>query len=386
MSQSIRLVAGIAAVLAGRRLAELPAPIESEPLCNLLGAPSAIVHTSPDLRLERADGGVQFTALLETGHAAGTVSIGPASIPPSTGMLRFSCGLTLVGNPECRLSAEFAVAGTPREPVSVAFSSYAARVGDVCQDMFVPVPDAADSVTFELRIKRGEGEQSGVRLWRPCLTAAHAWPGPETPVDDALLFRQRFSRPDGSAEFVRGAPAAFPVWSCVLPTAHGKNGPGLHVVRAHDAEVFAVPGNWSGARGHVRFWLRPEWDAGDARPADMVRISQAGKPRLLVRKNHGWSFLFVVWDGEGKTHGASCSLRLLGRDRWSKVDAVWDSGKGLCLVVNGVALGRKDCTWAVPAPVPPAIRVGEGQHDKPERAPYVLDEIEIRTDVPEGLL
>ena len=97
----------------------------------------------------------------------------------------------------------------------------------------------------------------------------------------------------------------------------------------------------------------------------------------LIRKNHGWSFLFVVWDRENKTHGVSCDLRNLVRDQWTKIEGVWDAGKGLRLIVNGVVLGKKEGTWPVESVGAVALRVGQGEHDKKEPAPYVLDEIEV---------
>ena len=81
------------------------------------------------------------------------------------------------------------------------------------------------------------------------------------------------------ADFARGVAGALPAWSCVLPTARGKSGPGLRTLQPSDAAVFVLPDGEALSKGRITFWVRPAWGPGDARPADMVKVSQGGKPR-----------------------------------------------------------------------------------------------------------
>ena len=350
---------------------------ELKPLQNLLGARFERVSSGPGVQIQHDADRAGLSARFAPGSTAGCVRLGPVSLPSGTGVLRFTGALSLIGDSTCSMKVIFSSRGVASEPVNVLFSGHAARVGDVFQDVFVPVPSAVDGATIEMHLKKVGGDVPALRLRYPCLIALRV-PAARPPAEDAVLFRQAFSEPDGRADVVGKDTATFPAWSCVLPTAAGKSGPGLRATRAQHAALFALPDQQElVVRGSVSFWLKPLWDQGDARPADMVKLTRGGRGMALIRKNHGWSFLFVVWDRENKTHGVSCDLRYLVRDQWTKIEGVWDAGKGLRLIVNGVVLGKKEGTWPVESVGAVALRVGQGEHDKKEPAPYVLDEIEV---------
>lgn len=366
--------------------AQAPAPMVNGLECSLNVPTRVAVVARAGVRTECTADGAEFITTLLPGRADGRACLGPVRLPPGAATLRFTAALTVPDALTCELLVRFSSAGTARDPATVPYSSYAARAGGVFQDVFIPVAKGADSATLELRLTAAEAGEAALRLRYPCVTVEPAAREPEQTEDGGVLFRQSFSHPDGRADYVKGAVGVRPAWACALPTARGKSGPGLRAEYPHEALHFVLPEEQVLGHGVLTFWLQPLWAPGDACPADMVKISQRGGPRILVRKNHGWSFLFVVWDQAGKTHGASCDLRNLTRDQWTRVEATWDAAQGLRLMVNGVVLGSNDCTWPPPVPASLAVRLGQGEHDKPERAPYVLDEVELRTDVPKGAL
>lgn len=357
--------------------------LQPDPVCNLLGAGLVAVSSGPGIQIEREDDGTGLTVRLRAGSTTGRVQLGPVSLSADVGVLRFTGALSLAGNPTCQLSATFSSDGAATGPIDIPFSGHAARVEDVFQDVFIPVPPGADSAMIVFALTQTDDAEAVFRLGYPCLTTVPRT-GPREFGGGAVAFRQTFSHADGRADVVSDAVSLYPAWSCVLPTAMGKAGPGLRARRAQDAAVFTLPGQQElAARGYVNFWLKPLWDQGDAQPADMIKLTQGGRPNLLIRKNHGWSFLFVVWDRDKKTHGVSCDLRNLVKGQWTKIEGVWDAEKGVRLIVNGVTLGKKDTPWAVSSTGAIALRIGQGEHDTKEPAPYVLDEIEILTHVPE---
>jgi len=340
------------------------------------------VKTGPGVRLQRDDDGAGVSLRLGKGKTSGWIRLGPVPVR-GPGAVRFTAALSVPAGLTLRIQVHFSAKGMTFRPVQAPFSEYAARVGGVFQDLFVSAPPGAERASMELLFARTAGTEAALRLRYPCLTALPAAAAsPET--DDALVFRQSFSFVDGRADWAKDAKSLYPVWSCVLPVARGEDGPGLPVRRAEEAVAFRLPKQPPLlSRGCLSFWLKPLWSMGDARPADMAKLTQ-GKARALVRKNHGWSFLFVIWDVRGKTHSVSCSLKNLPRERWTKVEAVWAAEKGLRLILNGVVLGKKDDAWPAGAGGNATLRIGQGEYDRKERAPYVLDDIELWRRLPKG--
>lgn len=385
MKQRCVQLAIVSTALLACRSAE---PQSQPPLApaTVLGGPElAAAAGGPAVRIEQGADGVGLTARLAPGATTGRVFLGPAFLTAGATVLRFTGALSLTGNPECRLSAVFSSGGVVDKPVGFPFSGHAARTGGVFQDVFVPVPQGADSAKIELQMTRAGDTEPALSLRHAYLTSVVAGEAGQ-PGNDGTAFRHSFSRPDGRADRVEGAASLYPAWSCVLPTAEGKAGPGLRARCAQDAVLFTLPEQRQlPSRGHLTFWLKPLWGQGDARPADMIKLTQGGRSNVLVRKNHGWSFLLVVWDRDGKTHGVSCDLRNLTKGHWTKVEAVWAVEKGLRLIVNGVTLGTSDAPWAASASGAVALRIGQGEHDAKEPAPYVLDEIEVLTRLPKDV-
>lgn len=356
-------------------------PTASGPVSSLLGLNLALVTPGPEIRIEPDADGAGFSARFVPGDTSGRIRLGPVPVPGGAGVLKFTGALSLPADLTCRISVLFSAAGVASAPVTLAFSEHAARVGDVFQDLFIPVQPEADSVLLELHVTQAGNAGPTLRLRYPCLTAMSA-SAVQAPVEEVVVFRQSFSHPDGRADVVKDGASLYPVWSCVLPAAMGKAGPGLRAKRSQDAAFFSLPEQQELlSRGHLTFWLKPLWDQGDARPADMIKLTQ-GRSKVLVRKNHGWSFLLVVWDGDGKTRGVSCDLRTLTKGHWTKIEAVWAAEKGMRLIVNGVTLGKKDDSWSVSPKGAMTLRIGQGEHDTKEPAPYILDDIEILTRLP----
>ena len=381
MKQRCVLFAIVTMALPAWRPAEAQSLAKLDPVHNLLGHKLTAVAAGSGIQIRREADGAGITAILAPGSTTGSVRLGPVRLPPGARALRFTGALSLAGDPKCRMSVAVSSGGMAGKPATIPFSDYAARIGGVFQDMFIRVPPGADSAKIEFHLTRTGHGKTGLGLRYPCLTAVIE---AEPPESEGVAFRHSFSHPDGRADVANGAATSRPAWSCVLPTAEGKTGPGLETEQPQDAMFFALPAQQVMARGHLTFWLRPLWDQGDARPGDMVKLSQRGRAKVLVRKNHGWSFLFVIWDRDGKTRSASCDLRNLTKGHWTKVEAAWDATKGMRLIVNGVTLGKRDCSWPVPPPEPVGVRIGQGEYDKPERAPYVLDEVEILTRTLKG--
>ena len=375
---SIALVA-----LAVSAAASAPGPGE-KPLVNLLGSGLSAIAPGPGVEVQRSQDGAGLAAKLRPGAAEGVVDLGPFPLPAATGLLRFTArlGMSLTGS--CSLFAGFAVGGRESRMSGVPFSQYGARLGPVFQDLAIPVPAGANSARLRFVLTAGADGGAPELVIRHPFACAAPHPAVQESGDGNLVLRHGFCHPDGRADLCRGG-SLLPLWSCMLPTARGKDGPGLLLRSASDAMLFSLPKQQVLERGHVTFCLKPGWEQRDGRPADMVRISQGSPAKLLIRKNHRWSFLFVCWDAKGKTRSAHCALKELHKDRWTKVLAAWDANRGLRLVLNGVTLGKKDCTWAAPPASRVGVRVGQGKHDKGSRAPYVLDGIEVRTDVPRGV-
>ncbi|OGV63337.1 MAG: hypothetical protein A3K19_21825 [Lentisphaerae bacterium RIFOXYB12_FULL_65_16] len=355
-----------------------------EPVRNLLGTHPAIVPSGPEIQYRQDPDGAGLSATLAPGSAPGSVSLGPASFPSGTSLLRLTAAITLTGTSVCEISAVFTAGDKAQPPTQLPFSPHAAQSNGVFQDLSIAVPPATDGVRIEFRVTPAAGSEAVLHLRYPCLTVLPVPAAPPSP-SDGTLFRHSFSHPDCRADLVQGAPTPYPAWSCVQPTAPGKTGPGQLVKQPQDAAWFALPAQQVIARGTVTFWLQPIWEPGDARPGDMLKLSQ-GKGAILIRKNHGWSFLFVLWDGDHQSRSVSCDLKNLAQGQWTKVEAAWDAETGLRLSVNGVALATKECTWPVPPPEPVGLRLGQSEYDKPERAPYVLDEVEIRVEPMKGAL
>ncbi|OGV78570.1 MAG: hypothetical protein A3K19_32035 [Lentisphaerae bacterium RIFOXYB12_FULL_65_16] len=372
--------------LTSRSLAAPPLPRLPEPVSNLLGAPLPNVGHGPGIQVHRDQDGAGISATLMAGIKEEKVWFGPVSLPPDAGTLRFTAALTLIGKPGCQVSAVFTSGGVAHEPRPIPFSRHAALIGNVFQDLFIAVPPQAESIRLEFHFSVVDAEaEGGLRLRYPCLTAVAPAAIEQTPAEEHVIFRNRFSRPDVSADLIRGAPAPWPAWSCLEPTTEGKAGPGLRTEQPQDAVSFVLPSQQLVARGTVALWLQPLWSQGDARPADILKLTQ-GKGAILIRKNHGWSFLFVLWDAERRTHAVSCDLKTFTRGQWTRIEAAWDAEKGMGLSVNGVKLATEDCTWSAPPPEPLELRLGQGQDGEGQRAPYVLDDVEILVDTRQGAL
>ncbi len=376
------LVLTLFARLAAGSLAGTPLAA-AEPVRNLFGTVAAMVPSGPEIQCRQDADGAGGSATLAPGSAPASVRLGPVAFPSGTRLLRCTVAIALSGAPDCEITAGFTSAGQSQAPAPLPFSKYAAENAAGFQDLYLAVPPAADGVRFEFRLIPVAGAEVGLHLRYPCLTAVPADVAAPLPSATGVVFWHSFSHPDGRADWVQGAPTLYPVWSCVPPTAEGKSGPGLLAEQAPDAAWFVLPAQPVMARGVVTLWLQPLWPQGDARPANLLKLNQ-GKGAILIRKNHGWSFLFVLWDGDGKTQAVSCDLKNLIRGQWTKVEAAWDAEKGLRLSLNGVTLATKACSWPVPPPEALGLRLGQSEYDKPERAPYILDEVEIRVEPLQG--